>query len=91
MWQPRMNKLPGDRLHLSHGPIDVVLKAWGTPEAVRAATRAAARGFPRVLPMLMEEIKELKKAKNADFGAVFEHLVDPDDAHVARKEAEYID
>ena len=61
MWQPRMNKLPGDRLHLNHGPIDVVLKAWGTPEAVRAATRAAARGFPRVLPMLMEEIKELKK------------------------------
>ena len=61
MWQPRMNKLPGDRLHLNHGPIDVVLKAWGRPEAVRAATRAAARGFPRVLPMLMEEIKELKK------------------------------
>lgn len=61
MWQPRMNKLPGDRLHLNHGPIDVVLKAWGTPEVVRAATRAAARGFPRILPMLMEEIKELKK------------------------------
>lgn len=61
MWQPRMNKLPGDRLHLNHGPIDVVLKAWGSPDAVRAATRAAARGFPRVLPMLMEEIKELKK------------------------------
>lgn len=61
MWQPRMNKLPGDRLHLNHGPIDVVLKAWGSADAVRAATRAAARGFPRVLPMLMEEIKELKK------------------------------
>jgi hypothetical protein len=61
MWQPRMNKLPGDRLHLNHGPIDVVLKAWGTPENVRAATRAVARTFPRVLPTLMEEVKELKK------------------------------
>jgi ApbE superfamily uncharacterized protein (UPF0280 family) len=61
MWQPRMNKLPGGRLHLNHGPIDVVLKAWGAPEAVRAAERAAARAFPRVLPTLMEEIKELKK------------------------------
>lgn len=61
MWQPRMNKLPGDRLHLNHGPIDVVLKAWGSAETVRAVTRAAARAFPRVLPTLMEEIKELKK------------------------------
>lgn len=61
MWQPRMNKLPGDRLHLNHGPIDVVLKVWGPPETVRAATRAAARGFPHVLPTLMEEVKELKK------------------------------
>ncbi len=61
MWQPRMNKLPGDRLHLNHGPIDVILKAWGPPDNVRAATRAAARAFPRVLPTLMEEIKELRK------------------------------
>jgi hypothetical protein len=61
MWQPRMNKLPGDRLHLSHGPIDVVLKAWGAPDSVRAATRAAARAFPRILPMLMDEVKELRK------------------------------
>ena len=34
------------------------------------------------------ELVALRKAKNADFGAVFEHLVDPDDAHVARKEAD---
>lgn len=34
------------------------------------------------------ELVALRKAKNADFGAVFQHLIDPDDAHVARKEAE---
>lgn len=37
------------------------------------------------------ELVALRKTKNADFSAVFEDLVDPDDAHVARKEAEYID
>ena len=35
------------------------------------------------------ELVALRKAKNADFSAVFEHLIDPDDAHVARKEAEF--
>lgn len=35
------------------------------------------------------ELVALRKAKNADFGAVFEHIVDPDDAHVARKESEF--
>ena len=34
------------------------------------------------------ELVALRKAKNADFSAVFEHLIDPDDAHVARKEAD---
>jgi hypothetical protein len=29
-----IQQLTGERLHLSHGPIDVVLKAWGQPEAV---------------------------------------------------------
>jgi uncharacterized protein len=62
MWHPpTINKLSGDRVHLHHGPIDIVLKAWGTPDAVRAATRAATRGFPRILPTLAEELKELRK------------------------------
>jgi uncharacterized protein len=62
MWQPpTINKLPGDRTHLHHGPIDIVLKAWGTPEAVRTATRAATRAFPMILPTLADELKELRK------------------------------
>ena len=43
---PVIQQLTGDRLHLSHGPIDVVLKAWGTPEALRAAYDAAGRALP---------------------------------------------
>lgn len=62
MWQPpTINKLPGDRLRLHHGPIDIVLKVWGEPDAVRAATRAATRAFPHILPNLAEELKELRK------------------------------
>lgn len=34
------------------------------------------------------ELIALRKAKNADFSAVFEYTRDPDDAHVARKEAD---
>ena len=43
---PVIQELTGERLHLSHGPIDVVLKAWGQPEAVRAAYAAAGRRVP---------------------------------------------
>ncbi|MBV1693525.1 MAG: UPF0280 family protein [Hyphomicrobiales bacterium] len=59
--QPTIQKLAGERLHLSHGPIDVVLKAWGSADDVRKAHRAIMRGFPHVLPNLTEELKELRK------------------------------
>src|SRR5262245_34056860 len=52
--------LEGERLHLSHGPIDVVLKAWGEPEAIRAACAAASARFPTILPELCEELTELR-------------------------------
>ena len=62
---PTIHKLPGDRLHLHHGPIDIILKAWGDPVAVRAATRAATRSFPHILPNLAEELKDLRKPIDA--------------------------
>jgi uncharacterized protein len=52
--------LAGDRLHLSHGPIDVVLKAWGSVEALRAAYAAACRRFPSILPELCDELSALR-------------------------------
>jgi len=55
-----IQELAGARLHLSHGPIDVVLKAWGTPEAVRAAYAAACRRFPSILPELCDELAMLR-------------------------------
>ena len=57
---PSMQRLAGDRLHLSHGPIDVVLKAWGAAAAVAAAYGAVCRRFPRILPELCDELTQLR-------------------------------
>jgi ApbE superfamily uncharacterized protein (UPF0280 family) len=56
-----MQKLTGDRLHFQHGPIDVVLKAWGEPDEVRKAIRAATKRFPFILPELTDELVQLRK------------------------------
>ena len=58
---PVLQVLSGERLHLSHGPIDIVLKAWGTPEAVKAAYAAAWARFPQILPELSAELGELRR------------------------------
>ena len=57
---PVMQQLAGERLHLSHGPIDVVLKAWGSPDAVRASYAAACGRFPAILPELCDELAMLR-------------------------------
>ena len=48
------------RLHLNHGPIDLVCQAWGTPEAIRTAYQAAAAVFPTILPALCAELPHLR-------------------------------
>lgn len=57
---PSIQELTGGRLHLSHGPIDVVLKAFGAPECVALAYRAAARRFGDILPELCAELPALR-------------------------------
>ncbi len=58
---PVIQELAARRLHLSHGPIDIVLKAWGRVEAVRAAYAAAASRFPAILPELCDELVGLRR------------------------------
>lgn len=60
-----VQELTGARLHLSHGPIDVVLKAFGAPEAVALAHAAAARRFPKILPELCAELPALRAPLDA--------------------------
>ena len=58
--RPQVRVLSAERLHLSHGPIDVVLRAWGEPDAVEAAYRAAAGRFGDILPELCRELPRLR-------------------------------
>lgn len=58
---PVVQRLRGDRLHLSHGPIDIVLRAWGAADAVRAAEAAAIALFPNILPSLAAELPALRR------------------------------
>ncbi|WP_246088371.1 UPF0280 family protein [Phreatobacter stygius] len=57
-----MQWLTGDRLHLQHGPIDVVTRAWGASSAVKDAYEAAIARFQTILPELAGELTELRKA-----------------------------
>lgn len=52
--------LPDGRLHLQHGPIDIVAEAWGDPLAVRAAYSRAAGRFATILSELVEELPAIR-------------------------------
>ena len=52
--------LPGGRLHLQDGPIDLIIAADGEPAAVRAAFAAAARRFDGLLDSLCAELPALR-------------------------------
>jgi uncharacterized protein len=61
MWeQPQIQRLKGSRLHLQQGPIDLVLKAWGSPTAIAAAEAAAVRRFQFILAELVAELPDLR-------------------------------
>lgn len=52
--------LPDGRLHLQHGPIDCLCRAWGEPAEVQAAYAQAARFFDSVLDGLCAELALLR-------------------------------
>jgi len=52
----------GRRLHLNHGPIDLIIEAWGEDGEVEAAYAQAVQAFPAVLPGLVCELPELRRA-----------------------------
>ncbi len=59
--KPQIQLLTGDRLHLQHGPIDIVLRAWGVPEAVERGYRAVAERFSTILPELVGDLAMLRQ------------------------------
>lgn len=58
---PQAAWLPGGRLHLQHGPIDLVIEAQGSADDLDRAHAAAARRFATVLGELTEEIALLRR------------------------------
>ncbi len=56
----------GKRLHLQHGPIDLVIEAFGPLAEVRQAYARAGTRFETVLPELVAELPMLRTAANAD-------------------------
>jgi hypothetical protein len=59
---PQIGFLPdGRRLHLHHGPIDLIVEAFGARREVEAACRQAADRFPNILPTLVAELDRLRQ------------------------------
>ena len=52
----------GRRLHLHHGPIDIVAQAFGAPAACRRANSQGAARFESILAELVEELPLLRRA-----------------------------
>lgn len=61
--------LPGGRLHLQHGPIDLILQGWGDPAALDAAYRQATRRFATILEELSAELSALRAPEAPVTGA----------------------
>jgi ApbE superfamily uncharacterized protein (UPF0280 family) len=63
---PQTALLPDGRLHLQHGPIDLVVDAAAEPTHRAAAFRAAAARFATVLNELCAELPALRAPAGAD-------------------------
>jgi ApbE superfamily uncharacterized protein (UPF0280 family) len=75
-------RLPDGRLHLQHGPIDLIIEAFGAREDVEAAYRQAIDRFGDILPILVRELPALRRP----VGAAYPLLQGP----VARRMAEAV-
>jgi ApbE superfamily uncharacterized protein (UPF0280 family) len=51
----------GSRLHLQHGPIDLIIEAWGAPAEVAGAYRRAWDRFRPLLDELVAELPTLRR------------------------------
>ncbi len=70
MMGPQVQWLGDGRLHLNHGPIDLICEAWGAPQAVKAGYARAMARFDTVLTELVAELPALR----AEHQAVTGHL-----------------
>ena len=64
---PIAARLPDGRLHLQHGPIDLIVAADGAPDEVAAAYGQACARFADVLETLVGELALLRSAIGAEY------------------------
>jgi len=57
---PQRARLPDGRLHLQHGPIDLIIEAFGSAGDVELAYGQAADRFGDILPTLVKELAKLR-------------------------------
>ena len=67
---PQIHLLPDGRLHLNHGPIDLICQAWGDDAGIQAAYRRAARRFDGRLGELVAELPALRSRNAALHGPI---------------------
>lgn len=60
--------LSGGRLHLHHGPIDVILQGWGDARSLQAGYAAAVTRFDTILEELVSELPALRSPDAAVTG-----------------------
>lgn len=69
----------GERLHLQHGPIDLIIEATGDRDAVVEAYRQACETFQTVLKDLVVELEDLRKpllvASASPKGAIAQRMI----------------
>ena len=58
--------ITGNRLHLQHGPIDLIIGADGVAAAIERAYRAAWAAFPSILPALVAQLPLLRTPVERD-------------------------
>lgn len=67
-------RLPDGRQHLQHGPIDLIIEAWGEAGAVAQAYHRAARRFETVLVELVAELPLLRSIDGAPSGVIAQRM-----------------
>jgi hypothetical protein len=87
---PQRGRLPDGRLHLQHGPIDLIVEATGRPAEVERAYEQAGRGLEGVLAALVGELALLRtpvtRLRQRPRGAVAARMVEA----VAPFQGEYV-
>ena len=58
--RPSAARLADGRLHLQHGPIDLLIEAWGERAEIETAYRQAGARFDDILEALVQELAQLR-------------------------------